>query len=69
MGPQSRLAGRSLTDTALRRTTGALVLALRTSHGQFITTPADETHLRAGTILIVLGTSTQLDAVRDHATG
>ncbi|UFS97971.1 potassium channel family protein [Nocardia huaxiensis] len=69
IAPDSRLAGRSLTDTALRRTTGALLLALRTSEGRFIANPADETPVHAGTILIVLGTPAQLDAVRAQAVG
>ncbi|MEV6426383.1 potassium channel protein [Nocardia sp. NPDC051463] len=64
---ESPLVGRSLTDSALRRTTGALVLALRTSNGQFIANPTDEIQLHLGTILIVLGTPTQLEAVRIHA--
>lgn len=68
IGAESRLVGRSLTDTDLRRTTGALVLALRTPDGQFIANPADETQLHADTILIVLGTRAQLDAVRSHTT-
>lgn len=65
----SPLVGRSLTDTALRRSTGALLLALRTPAGRFVANPTDETPLPAGTILIVLGTPTQLHTVRTHATG
>ncbi|MTE12492.1 potassium channel family protein [Nocardia aurantiaca] len=69
IGADSRLVGRSLTDTALRRTTGALLLALRTSDGQFFANPTDETALHSGSILIVLGTPAQLDAVRTQAVG
>ncbi|WP_330185801.1 potassium channel protein [Nocardia sp. NBC_01503] len=68
VGPQSQLIGRSLTDTALRHTTGALLLALRTSTGRFIANPSDDTQLQTDSILIVLGTPAQLDAVRTHAT-
>ncbi|BEK94974.1 potassium channel family protein [Nocardia seriolae] len=68
IGAGSELIGRTLTDTALRRNTGALLLALRTSEGRFITNPTDETELHAGDILIVLGTPAQLDAVRAEAT-
>lgn len=67
ISPQSELIGRSLTDADLRRTTGALVIALRTANGQFIANPSDDTQLQSDTILIVLGTPTQLTALRDHA--
>lgn len=64
IGAQSPMVGRSLIDTALRRTTGALILALRATTGQLIANPADDTEIRPGTILIVLGTPAQLEAVR-----
>ncbi|RDI41767.1 voltage-gated potassium channel [Nocardia mexicana] len=64
IGAQSPLVGRSLTDTVLRHTTGALILALRTPGGRFIANPADDTPITTDTILIVLGTPTQLEAVR-----
>ncbi|WP_433725575.1 potassium channel family protein [Nocardia sp. CA-129566] len=63
--PESPLVGRSLKDSALRQTTGALVLAIRTATGQFIANPTGETTLQANTILIVLGTPAQLDATRE----
>jgi voltage-gated potassium channel len=62
----SPLVGRSLTDAALREATGALLLAIRSATGKFITNPAADTVLDPHTILIALGTSTQLDAVRHH---
>jgi len=62
----SPLVGRSLTDAALREATGALLLAIRSATGTFITNPAADTILDPHTILIALGTSTQLDAVRHH---
>ncbi len=65
----SPLIGHSLTDTALRGTTGALVLALRTPDGRFIANPTDDTPVHPGTILIVLGTPTQLDAARTLTEG
>ena len=64
--PASSLVGRSLADTALGLTTGALVLAIRTASGQFIANPAPDTRLDPDAILIVLGTSAQLRAVRSH---
>ena len=62
----SPLVGRSLADAALREATGALLLAIRSATGQFIANPIPDTRLDPRTILIALGTSTQLDAVRHH---
>lgn len=62
----SPLVGRSLGEAALREATGALLLAIRSSTGEYIANPAAETRLDPHTILIALGTSTQLDAVRHH---
>ncbi|WP_069160927.1 potassium channel family protein [Nocardia altamirensis] len=66
IGAGSQLIGCSLKDVELRRTTGALLLALRIPGGQFIANPTDEIELHTDTVLIVLGTRTQLDAVRTH---
>ena len=66
IAPASPLVGRCLGDTALGLTTGALVPAVRTASGQFITNPAPDTRLDPDTVLIVLGTSAQLDSVRSH---
>jgi len=60
----SPLVGQSLADAALREGTGALLLAIRSATGQFIANPTDDLRLDPHTILIALGTSTQLDAVR-----
>ncbi|MEV4236545.1 MULTISPECIES: potassium channel protein [unclassified Nocardia] len=64
IAPDSPLIGRTLEDIAVRQTTGALVLAIRTPNGQFIANPLAETILAVNTILIVLGTAAQLDAIR-----
>ncbi|HEV7536613.1 MAG TPA: TrkA C-terminal domain-containing protein, partial [Acidimicrobiia bacterium] len=61
--PESPLAGRSLRDTHIRDSTGALVLALRETDGEFTTNPPPETVLEAGQILIAIGTETQLKAL------
>jgi len=58
--------GRSLTDVALREATGALLLAIQSAGGEFIANPTGDTCLDPHTILIALGTSTQLEAVRNH---
>jgi voltage-gated potassium channel len=62
----SPLVGRSLADAALREATGALLLAIQSATGEFIANPTADTYLDPHTILIALGTSTQLDAVRRH---
>jgi len=62
----SPLAGQSLASGAFREATGALLLAIRSGSGQFIANPSGDTRLDPHTILIALGTSNQLDAVRHH---
>jgi len=59
----SPLAGRSLREAQIRDSTGALVLALRDSGGEFTTNPPPETPLAAGQILIAIGTEAQLKAL------
>jgi voltage-gated potassium channel len=63
---RSPLVGRSLADAALHETTGALLLAIQCATGEYIANPAGNLRLEPHTILIALGTSTQLDAVRRH---
>ncbi|MBI5090030.1 MAG: potassium channel protein [Actinobacteria bacterium] len=53
--------GRSLDQCAIRETTGALVLALRTATGEFITNPPPSTDVTSGQTLIVIGTPPQLE--------
>jgi voltage-gated potassium channel len=57
------LAGRSLREAHIRDSTGALVLALRGSGGEFTTNPPPESVLEAGQILIAIGTEVQLQAL------
>jgi voltage-gated potassium channel len=63
----SPLAGHSLRDAHIRDLTGALILALRDSSGEFTTNPQPETVLEAGQILIAIGTEGQLKALADAA--
>ncbi|HUE58764.1 MAG TPA: TrkA family potassium uptake protein, partial [Acidimicrobiales bacterium] len=58
---ESPLADRSLRDARLRERTGALVLALRGAQGQFTTNPGPETVVSGGDVLIVIGTSNQIE--------
>jgi voltage-gated potassium channel len=59
----SPLAGRSLREAHIRDSTGALILALRDSEGEFTTNPPPETVLETGQILIAIGTEAQLKAL------
>jgi len=60
----SDLADRSLGELDLRTRTGGLVLALRRGEGeQFVPHPSDECLVRAGSVLIALGTQAELDAL------
>ncbi len=63
----SPLVGRTLREAAVRDRTGALVLAVRDDDGSFVTNPTAELSLRAGQVLIAIGTATQLDALTDLA--
>jgi voltage-gated potassium channel len=63
----SSLAGRSLRDAHIRDRTGALVLALRSPEGEFVTNPTPETAICPGHVLIAIGTGTQLDALEAAA--
>lgn len=57
------LAGSTLRDARLREQTGALVLALRTADGQFLTNPSPELLIEAGHVIIAIGTADELTAV------
>ena len=66
--PGSSTVGQSIRDAHLRDRTGALVLALREEDGTFNTNPSPDTTIRAGHILIAIGTPTELDAL-EHTVG
>jgi voltage-gated potassium channel len=60
----SPIAGRTIREAHIRDTTGALVLALRTADGSFLTNPDPSTPIEAGQILIAVGTADQAAALR-----
>lgn len=60
----SPVAGRSLRESHLRDTTGALVLAVRGPDGSFRTNPDPGEVMAAGEVLIAIGTEAQLSALR-----
>jgi voltage-gated potassium channel len=62
----SPLLGRTLHEAAIRRTTGALLLAVRRPSGLFLANPSPDTPIEAHAVLIALGTPDQLDGVRRH---
>ena len=58
--PASSVVGRTLRESHIRDLTGALVLALRDSAGEFVSNPAPEQRIAAGDVLIAIGTSAEL---------
>jgi voltage-gated potassium channel len=66
VGRGSGAKGHSLGDIDIRKNTGALILAVRRSSGEFNTNPSADTVLAEGDNLVVLGTQDQLDAVRSY---
>jgi voltage-gated potassium channel len=63
----SALAGRTVREAHVRDQTGALVLAVRDQDGAFVTNPSPDVELRAGQLLIAIGTQDQLDALKRAA--
>jgi voltage-gated potassium channel len=65
----SPLAGLTVSDAKVRERTGALLLAVRDGDGGFTTNPTAHTVMKAGHILIAIGTEPQLLALSAVATG
>jgi voltage-gated potassium channel len=59
----SVLAGSTIREAHIRDETGALVLALRERGGAFVTNPPPDQEIRAGQILIAIGTREELAAL------
>jgi voltage-gated potassium channel len=57
----SPLAGQTLVDADLRQQAGVLVLALRDEQGAFHSNPDPMTAIRAGNVIIAVGTEADLD--------
>lgn len=60
---RSPIAGVTLRDAEIRDRTGALILAMRDEAGEFHTNPGPGTMIRAGSVLIAVGTADQLSAL------
>jgi voltage-gated potassium channel len=65
--PGSQLAGTTLTGSRLRAELGLIIVAIKKRHGAMLYTPAPDTVLEAGDILIALGKRIQLDQLEQLA--
>jgi voltage-gated potassium channel len=63
----SPLAGATLGEAGVLEKTGAQLLAVRTTDGNFHTNPPPSTCILAGHVLIAIGTAEQVDALRTLA--
>lgn len=62
VAPSSRLANMTIRESALRTSTGAMVLAVEDRERQALTTAGPDHTLNAGAVVIVVGTQDQVDA-------
>lgn len=69
VGAGSGLAGRTLKDANIGRTTGMLVMAIKPKGGGYHFNPVADTAVQAGDVLIVMGTPEQLATLRKLAAG
>jgi voltage-gated potassium channel len=58
-------AGRSIRELRVRKTTGAVIVALRKRDGSFDTTPDPDVRLDVGDVLITIGTEPELRALEE----
>jgi voltage-gated potassium channel len=65
----SPVDGASIRDAHVRDRTGALVLALRDADGSFATNPPPETVIKAGQVMIAIGTPGDLQKLEHLVTG
>lgn len=67
---QSKLAGRTLKEGGIREKTGLLVIALRKASDQkYLYNPGGDTKIEAGDWLIVYGAISQIEKLRELASG
>ena len=59
--PESRLAGMTLRDSALRQDLGIIVIAIRDTAGHTTFNPGADHALEPGSLLVAIGTQDQLD--------
>jgi voltage-gated potassium channel len=65
----STIAEHTIGDLKIGERTGAIVLAIRTTEGNFDTTPSADDRLRAGDTLIVLGSRGQIERLEQLMRG
>jgi voltage-gated potassium channel len=65
----SQLAGTTLTQSRVRAELGLIIVAIKKRHGAMLYTPAPDTVLEEGDILIALGKRSQLDQLEQLARG
>jgi voltage-gated potassium channel len=65
----SALAGKKLADSMIRREAGVIVLAVKNSEGKMVFNPAEESIIRAGDCLIVIGGDDRLKKLEELASG
>jgi voltage-gated potassium channel len=65
IGRHSPVAGKLLRDSSLREDSGALVLAVETPSGELLFNPDPEIRLQAGQMVIAIGSSDQVEALRE----
>jgi voltage-gated potassium channel len=58
-------AGRTIRELAIRRTTGAVVIAVRKPDGRFEITPDPDERIDAGDVVIAIGTEPELRGIED----
>jgi voltage-gated potassium channel len=58
-------AGSTIRELAIRRTTGAVVIALRKPDGTFDITPSPDERIEVGDVVIAIGTEPELRALED----
>src|SRR5438093_5068177 len=58
-------AGQSIRELAIRRTTGAVVIAVRKTGGRFEITPDPDERIEVGDVVIAIGTEPELRALED----
>lgn len=63
--PTCWLIGQQIGDARLRDSTEALVLAIRTHDGSFVTNPRPDVTLTEGDVLIVVGTQASLTGLQE----
>lgn len=62
-----QLTGQTLAETNIQAATGALLLAIRTPQGAFVTNPDVHTRLTDGHVLIAIGSASQLKDLQTRA--